>query len=159
ETRNTITEPINLASLSLGVPLALIQLGRMPREGDGLLLASHAKPDAAANPGQARARPLNVSLVLGPGSGTERPAMAMVSLPKPGGGGLGSSAPVGPEAVSPGRPAASQAQAGDWLDLTPRSDPQATETGISTPWHPASRVSGGAVLPPRGGSGTGAGSQ
>ena len=53
---------------------------------------------------------------------------------------------------------ASQAkvQAGDWLTLLPVSASDSSQTGISTPWHPASGADGGAALPPRGGSGNGA---
>ncbi len=45
---------------------------------------------------------------------------------------------------------------GDWLVLSPVTDPTSTESGISSPWQPAKTAGGGAALPPRGGSGNGA---
>ena len=82
-------------------------------------------------------------------------AIASASLSRRPAGGAGGAAVVPPSSSL--RVAPKQGLPDDWLAKTFGNTADTSEArGISSPWQPASRPGGGAALPPRGGSGSGA---
>src|SRR5579885_1426057 len=146
ETRNTITEPISLTAMSLGIAPALVALG-LPRGLSSTVPARGPRPAPGQDVHDA-----------GPVKVPSRPpidldaALPIRIVPMPAGGG---GAPADQAAAAAARANAAHDD-GDWLTLSPASDASATGSGLSTPWHPAARAGGGQALPPRGGSGNGA---
>jgi hypothetical protein len=140
ETRNTITEPISVFGLSVGGLRALAQFGiispvgarNVPRDPVAL------REQGAANGGRAA-----------PGSAAMSVAIGLRPGRPPAGGGASG------ELAAADRPTRSS-EVGDWLTLSAPAQPAPSDqTGISSPWKPATRAGGGAAMAPRGGSGNG----
>ncbi len=147
ETRSTITEPISVTGLSLGIFRGLAILG-LPQVNGGNVPIPHPGADPA---GQGLAGSPNAVPHPPTGPGDDSLAIA-IEPPAHSAGGGGSS---DPQATNPSGSKPDADQAGDWLTLFPTSHPDSTQSGINTPWHPVARVGGGAAMAPRGGSGNG----
>ena len=150
ELRNTMTEPISVAALSVSAMRGLAQMGIMSADGGNgaALRIAQAAQQAKEAQGQARrtlAAPQRDSIAIASASLSRRPA-----------GGSGGAAAV--PLASGMRATPKQGLPDDWLAQTFGNNTADTSDahGISSPWQPASRPGGGAALPPRGGSGSGA---
>ena len=150
ETRNTMTEPISVTALSISAMRGLAQMGIVSADGGNgaALRIAQAAQQAKQAQGQARrttAAPPRDTIAIGSPLLSRRPA-----------GGAGGAAST-PLASSP-RAVAKQGLPDDWLAQTfGNNTADTSEThGISSPWQPASPPGGGAAVPPRGGSGSGA---
>jgi RHS repeat-associated protein len=147
EGRNTITEPISITALSLGITRTLGDLGLVQVHGGADALERLA---AAQHAAQKPTDHAHATQVLEP-----NPAHSFVPIAvsrhqdaASAGGSAGQSSP----AATASDPRASTGQnAGDWLSLSPSSSAGSTETGISTPWKPIRHDGGGPVLPGHGG--------
>lgn len=147
EARSTVTQ-FTAFSLATGEFQSLAQIGLM-QNGGGNAPSSPTQPDAATQGASLQPKPAQVK-ALG-ASGNFLP-INIVPMSSSGGGG-GSGAPAVPDVA----PVGAKSSADDKLAaaLAPSSDPSSS-TGITAPWKPASRPGGGAAMPPRGGSGSGA---
>ena len=145
ETRNTITEPISVAGLSVTAFRGLAQMGIMTADGDNgealrLALAAHRAKEAESHGGHPAA-------VSRPGAPPD-PALPVEHKPAAGGGG-GGQAPLAASLAT----ATANNPTERFTPLAPSTGDSAQAHGISTPWRPAKGPGGGAALPPRGGSG------
>jgi hypothetical protein len=148
ETRNTITEPISVTALSVSALRGLVQLGIMSADGGHGAALSRALAAQAARQAQIQARRSAPRL---------RDALAIdaLRLARHHSGGSGGAA-TAPAANNVKR-IARQGLPADWLKQTFGQPADSGEShGISSPWQPARRPGGGAALPGRGGSGSGA---
>jgi len=145
ESRTTITEPISFTGLSVSALRGLAELGLMT-VGGGNNISSQAVREASqrqagqptsSSPRRFPSPTASIRIDIGP------PKVA-------GGGGGGNSTDA---QVARG---ANKSQADDWLSLSKPTSGSSQTDGISNPWHPLARAGGGAALPPRGGSGSGA---
>ena len=146
ETRNTITEPISVAGLSVTAFRGLAQMGIMTADGGNgealrLALAAHRAKEAQSHGGHPAA-------VSRPGAPPD-PALPVEHKPATAGGGGGGQAPLAASLA----PATANNPTERFTPLAPSTGDSAPAPGISTPWRPAKGPGGGAALPPRGGSG------
>jgi hypothetical protein len=142
ETKNTITEPISVTGLSVTALRGIAGIGLVGDARPGACPgALGTRTHGAARHGATIGAAPHASAALASSLAASAPS----SRPVVGGG----ASAVHRE----GRdlPSSRPAPASDWLTM--RSDPTATETGISKPRQPASPPGGGAALAPRGGSG------
>ena len=134
ESRSTVT-PIGATALGLGLFPASSALGGMHANGGGDALIGPASAGHAANFAASPTMP------LAPGGDT----LAIDIVPETSGGqGSGGPMPDVPE-VAAARPQSSATDDGASLlgSIGASSDPASQESGISTPWHPASSPGGG----------------
>jgi RHS repeat-associated protein len=142
ERRNTITEPISVSGLAIPALSALVRLGMIQAGslsgGPGLV----ARPDQTAAGGQHRGGSAgSIPTNFLPITVDYRPAHA------PAGGGPSAQDAAGSGAVP------KKTQPSDGLRALFSTDANATETGISKPWHAGQSPAGGGALRSRGGSG------
>ncbi|HZW34311.1 MAG TPA: hypothetical protein VFF52_26545, partial [Isosphaeraceae bacterium] len=155
ESKSTITEPISFTGLSLSAVRGLVQLGIVPTNGGANGQLGGAVTGRLMSISATRAKPLDPAELRSPGPGSERLGIAVV--PEHGGQGSGGALPDVPRVagLKAVQPSGSEDGTQFIRSLGATAHAEAP-SGLSTPWHPATRPGGGATLPPRGGSGNGA---
>ena len=148
ETRNTITEPISFTGLALSSMRGLAQLGIMQADGGNSALLGLTQMAQQAKLGLAPPRPAPAP----PHSPTALTIAFPPSARRPRRGVAG---PRRHLRTRRRRQPAACPSIG-WRRLDRRALPRRSPTVSARPWQPAARAGGGAALPPRGGSGSGA---
>ena len=142
ETRNTITEPINVTSLAVTALRGAAQLGFiLPNQASNALSGLVRPADVAKQAGRRAKDPIVVNRDL------LKPIPEIGAAPRRRAGGGSSTAGSGTAKN------ATKHASNDWLNLNTAPAANASDAhGISSPWQPAKAPGGGAALPPRGGS-------
>ena len=143
EAKHTITEPINVMALATGALRGLAQIGIMQTDSIGRAMGAVAPPSATS-----LSRPSPNLQALDAGASSV-PITAPVQDPPSGAGG---SAPVEDPTANSGLPRPVQSD-GALAAFAGTASGSAQTISLSAPWVPASSITGGGALPPRGGSG------